>query len=77
LQIVTDTGADLWLTPEEMADLKIHIVPQLIMIDGKSYRSGVDIHAADLYRMMAEEGCMPTTGVPSMIEFSAIYQQIA
>jgi DegV family protein with EDD domain len=77
LQIVTDTGADLWLTPEKMADLKIHIVPQLIMIDGKSYRSGVDIQAADLYRMMSEEGCMPTTGVPSMLEFSAVYQQIA
>jgi DegV family protein with EDD domain len=77
VQIVTDTGADLWLTPAEQADLNIHVVPQLIMIDGKSYRSGVDIQSEDLYHLMAEEGCFPTTGVPSMIEFASIYQQLA
>jgi DegV family protein with EDD domain len=77
VQIVTDTGADLWLTPEEQADLNIHVVPQLIMIDGKSYRSGVDIQAHELYQMMLEDGCMPTTGVPSLIEFAGLYQQLA
>jgi DegV family protein with EDD domain len=77
VQIVTDTGADIILTPEEQADLNIHIVPQLIMINGESYRSGVDIQAHELYRLMLEEGCMPTTGVPSMIEFAGLYQQLA
>jgi DegV family protein with EDD domain len=77
VQIVTDTGADIILTPEERAELGIHIVPQLIMINGKSYRSGVDIQAEELYRLMLEEGCMPTTGVPSMIEFAGLYQQLA
>jgi DegV family protein with EDD domain len=77
LQIVTDTGADLWLTPEEQANLNIHVIPQLIMIDGRSYRSGVDIQADELYRMMVEEKCMPTTGVPSMLDFASLYQQLA
>jgi DegV family protein with EDD domain len=77
VQIVTDTGADLWLTPQEQADLNIHVVPQLIMIDGKSYRSGIDIQSHELYRMMLEENCMPTTGVPSMIDFASVYQQLA
>jgi DegV family protein with EDD domain len=77
VQIVTDTGADLWLSPEEQAELNIHVVPQLIMIDGKTYRSGVDIQSQELYRRMAEEGCMPTTGVPSLVEFASLYQQLA
>jgi len=77
MQIVTDTGADLWLSPEEQADLNIHVVPQLIMIDGKTYKSGVDIQSHELYRRMVEEGCMPTTGVPSMVEFASLYQQLA
>jgi len=41
MQVVTDSGMDL--APEQMAGLDIHLTPLVFTLDGKSYRSGVDI----------------------------------
>ena len=43
MQIVTDTGMDMYLPPELMPEIPIHIVPHTITLDGKSYRSGEDV----------------------------------
>ncbi len=77
MQVVTDTGADLTLTKTEMAELNIHVIPQLINIDGVSYRSGVDLQRDELYRRMMRDHCLPTTATPSAGEFAALYRELA
>ena len=47
MQIVTDSGTDLWLSKEQAADLAIHIVPLIVTLDGKSYQEGIDIEPGD------------------------------
>ncbi len=77
MQVVTDTGADLTLSEEEMAELNIHVIPQLININGKSYRSGVELRRDELYRRMSRDHCIPTTSTPSAGEFAALYRRLA
>ena len=48
MQIVTDSGMDLYLPPEEMPDMELHIVRHAITLEGKTYKSGVDIQSTEL-----------------------------
>jgi len=77
MQIVTDSGTDLWLPPEQLAELNIHIVPLIVSLDGKSYREGVDIEPEAFYRLLAESDDLPTTSQPSAGDFTDLYQQLA
>ena len=60
MQIVTDSGTDLWLGPEQAAELDIHIVPLVVTLDGKSYREGVDIQPEEFYRLLAATDSLPS-----------------
>jgi len=75
MQIVTDSGMDL--SPEQRAKLDVHIVPLVINLEGKSYRSGVDIEPRDFYRLLAETDAFPTTSQPSAGDFVEVYRRLA
>jgi DegV family protein with EDD domain len=75
MQIVTDRGMDL--TPDQMKDLPIHFIPLNFILDGKSYRSGVDIQPEEFYRLLESTSSMPTTTQPSPGEFAELYRKIA
>jgi DegV family protein with EDD domain len=75
MQIVTDRGMDL--TPDQMKDLSIHFIPLTFTLDGKSYRSGVDIQPEEFYRLLESTSSMPTTTQPSPGEFAELYRKIA
>jgi DegV family protein with EDD domain len=77
VQIVTDSGADLHLPPEEMADLEIHVVPLTVTLDGVSYREGLDIRPDEFYRLLAATDSLPFTSQPSAGEFAATYRRLA
>lgn len=77
MQIVTDTGMDLYLPPELMPEIPIHIVPHTITLEGKSYRSGVDLQPDELQRKLMATSAFPTTSTPSSGEFAAMYKQLA
>jgi len=77
LQIVTDSGTDLWLPPEQAAALDIHIVPLIVTLEGKSYREGVDIQPGEFYRLLAATDSLPITSQPSAGEFAEVYRQLA
>ena len=53
MQIVTDSGTDVGLSPDEMASLNIHVVPLVVTLEGTSYREGVDIQPDEFYRLLA------------------------
>ncbi|NOQ38691.1 MAG: DegV family EDD domain-containing protein [Anaerolineales bacterium] len=77
MQIVTDSGTDVSLTPEQAAELNIHVVPLVVTLDGKSYREGVDIKPEDFYPILIESGNLPITSQPSAGEFADLYRSLA
>lgn len=77
MQIVTDSGTDVGLSPEELADLNITIVPLTVTLDGKTYREGVDIQPAEFYDLLDASENMPTTSQPSAGDFAEVYRRFA
>ncbi len=77
MQIVTDSGTDVSLPPEQLAELDIHIVPLIVTLEGKSYREGVDIQPGEFYRLLAAADSLPVTSQPSAGDFAEIYRRLA
>ena len=77
MQIVTDSGTDVGLTEEEMADLNVHVVPLVVTLDGKSYREGADVETEEFYRLLEESDGLPVTSQPSAGEFAETYRRLA
>ncbi len=77
MQIVTDTGMDMYLPPELMPEIPIHIVPHTITLDGKSYRSGEEIQAEELQKMLMATTSFPVTSQPSAGDFAELYRKLA
>ncbi|HVN53602.1 MAG TPA: DegV family protein [Anaerolineaceae bacterium] len=75
MQLVSDRGFDL--APEQMEGLTIHCVPLLITLDGKTYRSGVDIQPEEFYDMLDQTDSFPTTSQPSAGDFAELYRELA
>ena len=77
MHIVTDSGADLFLAPDEIAALGIQVVPLTVTLSGRSYREGLDIGPEEFYRLLAETQDLPTTSQPSAGEFADVYRRLA
>ncbi len=75
MQIVTDRAADL--AAEQQKDFEIHFAPLGIELDGRSYRSGVDLQPEEFYRLLSETDAFPTTSQPSPGDFAALYRDLA
>lgn len=75
MHIVTDGAADI--SPEQMQDLCIHTVPISFTLDGKTYRSGVDIQPEAFYHLLGGTSSFPTTSQPSPGDFADLYRQLA
>jgi len=77
MQIVTDSGTDLWLPAEQATELNIHIVPLTVTLEGKTYREKVDIQPEEFYRLLEASDSLPTTSQPSAGDFADLYRQLA
>jgi len=77
MQIVTDSGTDVWLPPEQAAELDIHIVPLIVTLEGESYREGVDIQPGEFYRLLSASDSLPITSQPSPGDFAEVYRRLA
>jgi len=77
MQIVTDSGLDIFLSPEEMKELNIHVVPLIVNLDGKSYREDIDIGPEEFYPLLEASDNLPTTSMPSAGEFADLYRGLA
>jgi len=76
MQIVTDRGMDL--SAEQWAGLdNVHLVPLLLTLEGKTYRSGIDIQSDEFYRLLAQTESFPTTSQPSAGDFAELYRTLA
>lgn len=77
MQIVTDSGTDLSLSPEQMTELNIHIVPLVVTLGGKSYHEDVDLKPEEFYPLLEASDELPTTSQPSPGDFAEIYRELA
>jgi DegV family protein with EDD domain len=77
MKIVTDSGTDLLLPPEQMAALDVEIVPLVVTLEGKSYREGVDLEPDAFYRLLAATEGLPTTSQPPPGDFAEAYRRLA
>jgi len=77
MQIVTDTGMDLYLPSEEMPTIPIHVVRHTITLEGKTYRSGEDITPEELYRLLEKTDAFPITSQPSAGDYAEMYRELA
>jgi DegV family protein with EDD domain len=77
MKIVTDSGTDLCLNPEQMAELDIHVIPLTVTLNDKTYRDGVDVEAEEFYKLLAATTAYPRTSQPSVGEFAETYKRLA
>lgn len=77
MNIVTDSGTDLSLRPEQLAELNIHVVPLVATLGGQTYREDVDIQPDEFYHLLAGTDTLPTTSQPSPGVFAEIYRRLA
>jgi len=75
LKIVMDTAGDLPEGWQKMYD--IDLIPINIIHEGKTYLQGIDISYEDFYKMVEEEGAIPSTSQPSPFQFTEFYHKIA
>ena len=75
MHIVTDSGADLFLAPDEIAALGIQVVPLTVTLSGRSYREGLDIGPEE-FTVCSPRPDLPTTSQPSAGEFADVYRRL-
>ncbi|HJW89339.1 MAG TPA: DegV family protein [Anaerolineales bacterium] len=74
IAIVTDSTADI---PYDLADqLQIHVVPNILMIDGKSIEDGRDFSRQEFYTRLPEMTTLPTTGAASIGTYLHMYESL-
>lgn len=74
VRVVTDSTADL---PRELLEqLNIAVVPLKVMIDGESYRDGVDLTPKEFFQRLPYAKELPTTSQPSPGEFVQTYEKL-
>lgn len=73
IAIITDSCADI---PQELIQkYDIHVLPLIIRTaDGREYRDGVDITAAQVYELLKTE--VPKTSLPSSDDALALFQRL-
>jgi DegV family protein with EDD domain len=74
IKFVTDGTADI--PPDLARELNIEIVPILIHIDEKVYRSGIDIENGQIYELLESETQQLTTSSPSPVVFEQLYRRL-
>lgn len=75
IAVVTDSAA---CVPAHLVEeYGIHVVPFELVWDGQSYRDGVDIVPAEVYRRLREGKSWPTTSQPSLGDFATLYTQLS
>lgn len=73
--VVVDSTA--FIPPELVTQYDIHVIPQILNWEGKSYRDNVDITPEEFYTRLKTAKEMPTTSQPSAGEFYELFSDLA
>lgn len=74
MKIVTDGTADI--PPEIARELGIEVVPLLVHIEDKVYRTGIDIADEQLYELLSSGQVRFTVSGPSSVVFEQLYRRL-
>jgi DegV family protein with EDD domain len=74
IKIFTDSTSDLSMELKERYD--IGVVPLYVTFHEESYRDGIELNPAELYRKVGEHGKLPKTAAPSPGDFIATFQPV-
>ncbi len=74
IAIVTDSTSDI--PPDMAAQYQIHVVPNLMVIAGKSYEDGRGISRDEFYRRLPGMKEIPTTATASAGTYEALYEDL-
>lgn len=77
MRIVVDSGVDLCISPEQIAELDIYQVPLSVTFKGKTYREGLDISREEFYAMLSASSDFPVTSQPSPGLIAETYKKLA
>ena len=75
VRIVTDSLADI--PPSILRDLDILVVPAIVRFGTTEYRDRVDLPSWEFYQKLNSSHVLPTTSVPSTLEFENTFRQLA
>ena len=65
------------LPPDLVDDLKLHVVPMQLSIDGTTYLDGVDISPSEFYNLLPKCENLPVTSAPSPASFIEAFTEAA
>lgn len=73
IAVVTDSTADL---PRDIAQqYGMHVMPQTLIMGGRTWRDGVDIHPAAFYELLRTSPDFPSTSQATAGEFEALFRE--
>jgi DegV family protein with EDD domain len=75
VRIVTDSTCDL--PAEVISRYGISVVPLYINVGNQGFLDGIDMKRDEFYTRLPTFSTHPTTAVPSLLKFHAIYQELA
>lgn len=74
IALVTDSSCDL---PSDLVSAhQIHVVPNILVIDGKSVEDNKEFSREDFYRQLPDMTTFPTTSTASVGTYQALYEQL-
>lgn len=74
IALVTDSTSDI---PQEwIKQYEISVVPVTIIMQGKTYRDGIDMTAEEFYKRLPNEPQHPTTSQPTPGEFLKTFREL-
>lgn len=74
IAFVTDSTA--YLTEEQQRTYDIHVVPLSVVLDGQSYREGLDLTHSEYYQRLSSTKGFPTTSQPSLGDFTTLFEHL-
>ena len=72
IKITSDSTCDL--SAEQLKENEIGIMPLSVMLGDKSFRDGIDIIPADIFRYFEETGELPKTAAPSVKDYEDFFR---
>jgi DegV family protein with EDD domain len=74
IAIVTDSTSDI--TPDLAREYDIHVVPAILVMNGRSLEDGIGISRDELYLQLPGMKESPTTAAPSSGTFQRVYEAL-
>jgi DegV family protein with EDD domain len=75
IAIVTDSTSDL--PSDLLKEYGVHVVPQMLMMEGKTWLDRVDIDPPAFYKLLRASSSFPTTSQPSRVDFQNRFTELS